>query len=279
MLMLAGKMRIRLNSGAVQRSSPMPNQFQFFSTALMYFTRIPWASNAPYDERAQREALKYFPLIGWMIGTIGGGVLYAGLQVFPAGIAVVLAVSVMVMLTGAMHEDGLADSADGFGGGHSKEQVLSVMKDSCTGVFGATALILMFALKLAALIELAQLDATRTALTLAFAQATSRFAVLLIPATLDYAQTAAASKSAAMVGRRCAPSSVATGGLVIAVPLLLWDSAAAWVAVVTSLIASLGLARYFYRRIGGYTGDCLGATQQITEAVIYLTLLVIWTSG
>ena len=79
--------------------------------------------------------------------------------------------------------------------------------------------------------------------------------------------------------RRCAPSSVATGGLVIAVPLLLWDSAAAWVAVVTSLIASLGLARYFYRRIGGYTGDCLGATQQITEAVIYLTLLVIWTSG
>lgn len=257
----------------------MPNQFKYLLTALMYFTRIPWLRNAPHDKRAQREALKYFPLVGWLVGAFGGAVLYVGAFYFPASVAVVLALFVMVMLTGAMHEDGLADSADAFGGGYDAERVLAIMKDSRSGAFGVIALILAFALKIGLLAGLVRLDLIQAVLALMFTQAASRFVVLLIPATLDYVQSSPASKSSAMVGRRLPPSSVAVGALFIAVPLLLLESPAYWIAVAAGIATSLVLARYFHARIGGYSGDCLGATQQVAEAVIYLTLFIAWTSG
>ena len=257
----------------------MPNQFKYLLTALMFFTRIPWLGNAPYDARAQREALKYFPLIGWLVGAFGGAVLYVGLFYVSAPVAVVLALFVTVMLTGAMHEDGLADSVDAFGGGYDSERILAIMKDSRSGAFGVIALILVFAFKIGVLVELVHIDAIQAVLALMFTQAASRFVVLLIPASLDYVQSSPESKSSTMVGRRFPPSSVAVGGLFVAVPLLLMSSSAYWIAVVTGLLTSLVLARYFHARIGGYSGDCLGATQQISEAVIYLTLLLAWTSG
>ena len=245
----------------------------------MYFTRIPWVRNAPYDEKAQREALKYFPLIGWLVGAIGGAVLYVGSFYFSAPVAVVLALFVLVMLTGAMHEDGLADTADAFGGGYNPERILAIMKDSRTGAFGVIALILVFAFKIGVLVEMVHIDIFEAVVALMFAQAASRFVVLLIPATLDYVQSSPESKSSTMVGRRFPPSSVAVGGLIVAIPLLLMNSTAYWIAVIAGLLTSLILARYFRERIGGYSGDCLGATQQIAEVVIYLTLLVVWTSG
>jgi adenosylcobinamide-GDP ribazoletransferase len=256
----------------------MSNQFKYVLTALTYFTRIPGIRNAPYDDAAQRQALKYFPLVGWLVGAFGALALYLGQQILPPSIAVIGALIVMLLLTGAMHEDGLADSVDGFGGGYDPENVLRIMKDSNLGVFGALALILMLALKIFLLLELVAHNVGQAMLAIMFTQACSRFVVLLIPASLDYVQLSPESKSRPMVGKRLPISSVAFSALLIALPLLLVMDSAYWLGLLLAAIGSVGLACYFKARIGGFTGDCLGATQQIAELLIYLTLLVSWTS-
>ncbi len=256
----------------------MTMQFKYVLTALMYFTRIPGIRNAPYDEAAQRQALKYFPLIGWLVGALGALTLYLGQLVLPPTIAVVGTIIAMLLLTGAMHEDGLADSVDAFGGGYDRDRILSIMKDSNLGVFGGIALILILALKTLLLLELVAHNVGLTMLAIMFTQAASRFVVLLIPATLDYVQPSPESKSRTMVGERLPISSLAFSGLIIAIPLLLLNDQAYWKGLLAATLVSAGLAFYFKSRIGGYSGDCLGATQQICESLIYLTLLVSWTS-
>ena len=256
----------------------MIQQFKYLLTAIVYFTRIPGIRNAPFDETAQRQALKYFPLIGWLVGAIGALILYLGSLIVPASIAVVGAIIAMLLITGAMHEDGLADSVDAFGGGYDRERILTIMKDSNLGVFGGLALIVTLAMKTLLLLELTALNVGLTMLAIMFTQASSRFAVLLIPASLDYVQHSPDSKSRPMVGKRFPVSSVAFSGLIIALPLLFLNDLAYWSGLLVALVASFALSLYFKSRIGGYSGDCLGATQQITELLIYLTLLVSWTS-
>ncbi len=254
----------------------MPEAFRYISTSLMHFTRIPGIRNAPHDTKAQREALKYFPLVGWLVGAVGAGVLYLGQTWVSPLVGVVLAITAMVCLTGAMHEDGLADSVDAFGGGFDSARVLEIMKDSRLGSFGVIALILLFAFKFTLLLELTSFDLNGALLSLMFAQAASRFAVLLIPASLDYVQAASESKSRSMVGERLSVASLAYSGSFVVIPLLFLQSLSCWIGFGIALLASYGLSRYFRARIGGFSGDCLGATQQISEILIYFTILVSW---
>jgi adenosylcobinamide-GDP ribazoletransferase len=256
----------------------MNNEFKYLLTAVMFFTRIPGISNAPYDRRSQRQALKYFPLIGWLVGALGAITLSLAATLLPVSIAVLVAVIVIILLTGAMHEDGLADSFDAFGGGLDREQILRIMKDPRLGVYGAMALFLVIGLKLMLLLELSAQGIGFAALSLMFAQATSRFVVLLIPARLDYVQHSPDSKSRSMVGERLALSDLCIGAAFIFLPLLFLDDASLWLATIIAILFSIGLGAYFKSRIGGYSGDCLGATQQISEVLIYLTILVSWTS-
>ena len=256
----------------------MTNQFKYMLTALMYFTRIPGIRSAPYDDEAQRQALKYFPLVGWLVGAVGALTLYLGQLLLPPTIAVVGAIIAMLLLTGAMHEDGLADSVDAFGGGYDRERILAIMKDSNLGVFGGIALIVVMALKTLLLLELVALNVGLAMLAIMFTQAASRFVVLLIPASLDYVQQSPKSKSRPMVGNRMPISAVAFSGLFIALPLLFLNDRAFWLGLLLGGLGSIGLAFYFKSRLGGYSGDCLGATQQISESLIYLALLVSWTS-
>ena len=256
----------------------MKNEFGYLLTAVMYFTRIPGIRNAPHDQASQQRALKFFPLIGWLIGALGAIALSLTATLLPVSIAVIIAVLVTILLTGAMHEDGLADSFDAFGGGLDRSHILNIMKDPHLGTYGMLALIFIIGLKVMLLLELTTLGIGFAALALMFAQATSRFVVLLIPANLDYVQHSPESKSRPMVGERFSLPGLLIGAVFIILPLLFFGEISFWLATLIAILSSAGLGAYFKSRIGGYSGDCLGATQQISEVLIYLTLLVAWTS-
>ena len=120
----------------------------YFLCAVMFFTRIPVQLATPYSEFALNKSRKYFPFIGVIIGSIAAICIYL-LQLFlPLSLAVILSTVITILATGAFHEDGFADTCDGFGGGWDKIQVLTIMKDSRIGSYGTVGLIMMLGLKL-----------------------------------------------------------------------------------------------------------------------------------
>jgi adenosylcobinamide-GDP ribazoletransferase len=179
---------------------------------------------------------------------------------------VLLSLAATVLVTGALHEDGLADAADGFGGGATPERVLDIMKDSRIGSYGAVALILVMMTKVAALASLTRAD---TVVALIAAHTLSRWSS--VPLLQRYAYLG--SKGAAFGGTvTIARTVVATVlGVAICVAVLRWRAA---VAMPVALAVTAAAGGYFRRRLGGVTGDCLGATNQLVEIAVYLSLLV-----
>ena len=121
-------------------------EIRLFFTALMFFTRLPCPAWVGYSESYLNHSARYFPLVGVIVGGIGGLTFWLAQLIWPPSIAVLLSMLATIAVTGAFHEDGLADSCDGFGGGWGKEQVLAIMKDSRLGTFGAIGLGLILAL-------------------------------------------------------------------------------------------------------------------------------------
>ncbi|MDP2107868.1 MAG: adenosylcobinamide-GDP ribazoletransferase, partial [Rhodocyclaceae bacterium] len=115
----------------------MRRELEYFFAALRFFTRLPAPGWVGHSAEQLNHAARYFPLVGVIVGAIGAGVTLAALQLWPAQIAVLLGMTATLLATGAFHEDGLADSIDGCGGGWTKEQVLAIMKDSRIGSYGA----------------------------------------------------------------------------------------------------------------------------------------------
>src|SRR5690554_1113984 len=126
-------------------------QWRLFLLALGYFTRLPVPALEQFDPAELNDAARYFPLVGWIVGLIGAGVLMLSVQLLPLMVAIVLSMAATIWLTGAFHEDGLADAMDGLGGGWEKQQVLVIMKDSRIGSYGAIALLLALLLKFSSL--------------------------------------------------------------------------------------------------------------------------------
>ncbi|MCH2046295.1 MAG: adenosylcobinamide-GDP ribazoletransferase, partial [Saprospiraceae bacterium] len=129
----------------------MKNEIRIFFTSLMFYTRIPCPSNIDHDPDNINKATRYFPLIGWIVGGLSYLVFYLASLLFEPSISIILSLITGVLVTGAFHEDGLADVSDGFGGGWTKQRILDIMKDSQVGAFGAIALVLLFLLKYTAL--------------------------------------------------------------------------------------------------------------------------------
>ena len=161
-----------------------------FWTALAFYTRLPVPEGKPLGELSQGS--RYFPAVGWIVGGIGAVVYGLAGWGLPHIVVVILAVGAMVLATGALHEDGFADTCDGLGGGWSREDALRIMKDSRLGTYGAVGLVLLLAIKLGALVSL---DASSVAWTLIAAQASSRFFALTLTRSLPYVQSEASSKS------------------------------------------------------------------------------------
>ena len=256
------------------------SQIRTFFAALRFFTRVPLPAQlgewVGHSAEQLARAPCYLPLVGIVVGAIGAAVTETTALLLPPSVAIVLGMVATVWVTGAIHEDGLADSADGFGGGWDKVQVLAIMKDSRIGSYGVLALVMALLLKFVLLLEI---DGVAPPLGLAWvmiaAHAASRFAPVALMYVLAYVRDDEASKSRPLTG------GFDRGGVGFAVlgallPLLLLPVDVAAAALLAVLLTTWGCSNYFKRRIGGYTGDCLGAAQQCAELTFYLGVLCVY---
>lgn len=239
-----------------------------FWLALAFFSRLPVPSATVYSPAAQQRAIGYFSLIGWLLGSLLAGALWGACQIWPQPVAVVVTLGLGLLLTGALHEDGLSDMCDGLGGGLDQTKKLAIMKDSRLGSYGALALVTSLLLKFSLL---ASLPAPWWALLLA--QPLSRTLAGCLVFVLPYVRDtrAGSAKAGALVGNQShwQLMGLVTGGA-LALWLLPWP-----LAVAATLLLGLlfvWLVRFFTRHLGGYTGDCLGGAQQLAELLLYLLL-------
>lgn len=249
------------------------HQIRLFFIALQFFTRLPIPRWVGFEPHWLNHASRYFPLVGVLVAAIAAAVYAAAAWLFPAPVAVVLSTAAAIYATGAFHEDGFADMCDGFGGGMSAERVLEIMKDSRIGAYGAIGTICLLALKCTAL---AMLPPYTAMAALFVAHPLSRLMATSLIWRLDYARSEGKSKPLA---QKMSALEFAIAASSAAMPALLL-AAAGWISwgallsgVIAASVATVWLARKFVRRIGGYTGDCLGAVQQVSEVMFYLCAL------
>lgn len=241
--------------------------------AFQFLTRLPVPLAGDWPEDRLARAARYFPLAGMAVGAIGAAVLlFAGL-IWPAGaLPALLALSVGVLVTGGLHEDGLADTADGLGGGRTREQRLAIMKDSRLGSYGALALGLSLALRVSALAALAPAAVVGVLLS---AHALARAAAVVAMAATPYAADPKASKlKGAGRGVTHWESALAVG--IGAAPLLLLPPSVAAAGVLVGALAGGGVALVARRLIGGHTGDTLGAVEQAFETGFLVGASAAW---
>ncbi|MDP1953833.1 MAG: adenosylcobinamide-GDP ribazoletransferase [Polaromonas sp.] len=270
--------------------------------AVQFFTRIPvtgrLAAWVGYSPAMLRACAAHFPGIGWLVGAVAAGVYCLLLALLPTTgfapmVAAVLSTVATVLLTGGFHEDGLADVTDGLGGSSDRDRALDIMKDSRVGAFGAMALVLALLAKVALLGLLGSAESTLTgaedapadlpfdgwlvATALFAAHVVSRTLPLLLIRVLPHVGDAAGSKSKPLADQITSPS-LGAAFLWCFVALALASYALPAMNLVAacsfSVMALLWMGRLFTRRLQGFTGDCLGATQQVCEIAFYLGLAV-----
>ncbi|CAN7583074.1 adenosylcobinamide-GDP ribazoletransferase [Massilia sp. LjRoot122] len=248
-------------------------QLRLFFIAVQFFTRLPIPRWVGFEQEWLHHASRYFPLVGLVVGAIGAAVYGVAALFLPAPVAAVLSTAATIYATGAFHEDGFADSCDGLGGGMTRERVLEIMKDSRVGAYGAIGVVCMLGTKCTALAMLPPASAIGALL---LAHPLSRLAATSLIWRMEYAR--AEGKAKPLAERMTTVEfGIASVTVAIAAALLLASGTLELRAVLAALLAAGAatwwLARKFARRIGGYTGDCLGAVQQLAEAFIYLAVL------
>lgn len=247
-------------------------QFHIFLNALMFYTRIPVPTWMRHDEEMLNKATIYFPVIGWIVAGISSLVFYGASSIFNPEISILLSIVASILTTGAFHEDGFADVCDGFGGGWTKEKILEIMKDSRVGTYGSVGLILILGIKFFCL-EI--LDNQTLIWTFFIAHSISRFVALSFIFTLDYVREDALSK-VKPIAKKLPIRDLSIAFCLAVIPLLMYLIITAnfflLLIIPPLILVHLYLGYYFKKWIGGYTGDCLGATQQVSEVVIYLII-------
>ena len=238
--------------------------------AIAFLTRLPVGRRYVFDAKEVARAARWFPLVGALLGGIYAGALWLSTPFLPPLVTATLVIALDACLTGAMHFDGVADTADGFGGGTTRDDVLRIMRDHAIGSYGATALVLATALKLTTIAAL--IDAHRALIAVALAPALGRWAAVLLSATQPYARAddggkpGSAGAPSRFMGRTELLIATVTA-LAFAAALARWLGLAACAAVA---LAAVGWARYCRRRIGGVTGDTLGTAIVISECLVLL---------
>jgi len=243
---------------------------KLFLLALGFYTRLPCPKNLDYRQLPQ--AAVYLPAIGWLVGAMSGAAFYLAAGLWPQQVAVIVALITGIFVTGAFHEDGFADVCDGFGGGYGKERILAIMKDSAIGVYGALGLLLLLLLKIGLL---GSLQAGMVPWVLLAGHSFSRLMPLGLMYRYPYARTENSKSGIAMF--RPGFSELVIAAAMALLPFIFLPGHCLLAAVPVAL-STFFLGRYFDRQIGGYTGDCLGACQQVAETVFYLSVSAVWTS-
>jgi adenosylcobinamide-GDP ribazoletransferase len=248
-----------------------------FTQALAFLTRIPVA-----DRSAGRpdfhDSAWTFPVVGVVVG-LGGGMVYAlaaGVGAPPL-LAAALAVTATVLLTGAIHEDGLADTTDGFGGGNTATEKLEIMRDNRIGVYGATALVLSILLRVAAITAFAKLGPFRVLLILVAAEAISRAGLVKMWTDLPAARPDGLSKDTGSPDSRATMIALVVAAVIVVVTSIpaagFWATLVALAATAAAVLVFTSICR---NQIGGQTGDTLGALQQVA-GVTFLVFIAVFT--
>ena len=232
--------------------------------AFQFLTRLP-VSRVSYEPDSLSRSAKFFPVVGLVIG--GGASVLRGILAthLNRALTALLILTFLVVVTGGLHEDGLADTADAFGGGWNRQQVLTILRDSRIGSYGGLALVLSL---LARFLLLSILPANRFTAFVVSAHVLCRWTALplsyfLPPARQDDGQ-------GARIALKTSSRSLITGTLLSLAIVLYLMRGAFWIPVLVAIMISAGSGLYYFRRIGGVTGDCFGATNQLTEIAVYL---------
>lgn len=245
----------------------MQREVQTFALALQFLTRIPVRVN--YQDEYMARAPGYFPLVGALVGVISALILWGTQALFGPHVAVALTLMVTTLITGALHEDGLADTADGIWGGKTPQNSLDIMRDSRIGVYGTITLICVFLLRASLLFTLLSGSAMVYPLMIV-AQSLSRASMLGVITTSTYLRKDGAGKD--LVAKPQLQSSLLGFGSGAVILILLPVSLL--LPTLLGLCVAHILARAAYQRhLKGYTGDCLGFVQQISEIGVYLGVL------
>ncbi|HWU83651.1 MAG TPA: adenosylcobinamide-GDP ribazoletransferase [Methylophilaceae bacterium] len=245
------------------------SEWRYFKMAVIFFTRIPLHVD-DFSEHDLDRSARYFPLVGLLVGAVAAASFGITMLFWPLELAVLASMVATILLTGAFHEDGLADAVDGLGGSFDKARALAIMQDSRIGSYGAIALVLGLLMKFEALIHI---PPPLLPGVLVVGHALSRFCALLVIYLQPYVRSEGKSKPLATTLSRKALAFGAIPGLL---PLMLLTPRLL-LALLPVVIVWLWFSRKLKQRLGGYTGDCLGAMQQLTEVAFYLGV-VIWST-
>lgn len=232
--------------------------------AFIFLTRLPFWKIKSVPGASFKHVVPYWPLVGWLTGGIMVGVLWLAGQLFALSVAWALAIVSRLLVTGCLHEDGLADFFDGFGGGGTRERTLTIMKDSHIGSYGVIGLIFYFLL----LWQFGHLPLHWLCACVFCADSWSKFCASNIINCLPYARKEEESKAKVVYDRmnwREWLAAFVCGGL----PLLVFGSPALWLAALLPLVTFAWMCRLMKRRIQGYTGDCCGALFLLCELSFY----------
>jgi adenosylcobinamide-GDP ribazoletransferase len=257
-----------MNAQALRQS--LREQAGRFFAAVMLLTRVP--VGAFYRHRAELSAgsVFYFPVVGFLIGLVGAGSALLGLAVLPAPVAIVLSMLVTVALTGAFHEDGLADAADGLLGGNDVARRLEIMKDSRLGTFGALALWFSLTAKLLLLCEAARGGGALLASGIVVAHTLARGSSVALLGWLPYVRGGASKAAPFCAG---APQSWLVRALIFPLVTTTFLPGGRGIGcVLVAAVLTFAAGKYFRMKIGGVTGDCLGAANQIVELGCYVVM-------
>lgn len=267
-------------------SSSRPTVIQFISyeyrlllVAIQFLTRLPVPPFAYYNPQWLHQSSRHFPAVGLLVGLLCAGVFWLGSILFAPLVAAVISTVFGIRLTGGFHEDGLADSCDGLGGGLTRERTLTIMKDSRLGTYGVLGLVSALLLKVTLL---ASMPLSVAIIALIIGHTASRLLCISLLALLPYGGEIEHAKAKPMAQQLTPLQGVLSGGWLILAGVLVTIifpntmhqiGLGQWLlTLLLALIATDYMRRLLYRRLEGYTGDGLGATQQVSEVAIYIGL-------
>ncbi len=256
----------------MQTSIDQTHWYDRIWAAFIFFTRLPfWRLHQP-PQASYKTVVEHWPLAGWLTGGVMAATLYVGSMYLPYIVAVLLAIIVRLLVTGALHEDGLADFLDGFGGGgHDRERILAIMKDSHIGTYGVLGLILYELLLAACLFSL---PPTLAALTILAADPYAKMVTAQLILMMPYARKEEEAKNKTVYRKMDwkAGISLAIQGL-LPMGLFLWYTGLAWELIIfLPCLTMYFLYLLIWNRLRGYTGDCCGAVCLLVELTVYLVV-------
>lgn len=246
-------------------------EYHRFWAAVSFYSRLPVPKHVDYSYSQHGEASKYLPVVGLIISTITALFFFATENFIHKSISLIFIFLLNALLSGLIHEDGLSDFLDGFGGGWNKEKILAIMKDSSVGAFGVSGLILLYGLKFALLLEI---ENNLIPIAIITSGVLSRSNAVSLMFDMNYARVEK-SKSSGMVKR------ITIYELIFIIicgisPLMIIKNYLVSLIVLCLLIFRFWVKAYMNKWIQGYTGDCLGFVQQLSELVIYFGLLTMY---